>query len=156
MRYEFPARGNRPAVKLIWYDGAQKPPRPEELPGDENLPGIGALVIGDKGKITYGSHGANRPAILSESKMAEVQKRPTRLPKSPGHYKEWIEACKNGKPAGSHFEYGGSLTELALLGNIAFRMKGQKLLWDARNMKFTNSSEANQWIKPAFREGWSL
>ena len=156
VRYEFAARGNRPAVKLIWHDGANKPARPEELEGDEKLPDIGALVIGEKGKIIYGSHGAGRPRILNDAVMDGVSKKPTRLARSPGHYKEWIQSCKTGQPAGSPFEYGGPLTEIALLGAIAMRCKGEKLQWDSAKMKFTNSDRANRFIKPAFREGWSL
>ncbi|MDA1276999.1 MAG: Gfo/Idh/MocA family oxidoreductase [Verrucomicrobia bacterium] len=156
VRYEFAARGRRPGVKLVWHDGASKPSRPKELESNESLPGIGALVIGDKGKIIYGSHGAGRPRILSESVMDAVSKKPTRLATSPGHYTEWIESCKTGKPAGSHFDYGGPLTEIALLGAIAIRCKGEKLQWNATEMKFTNSERANGFLKPVFREGWAL
>lgn len=156
LRYDFPAKGNRPAVKLTWYDGAQKPPRPEELEKDKTLPGIGAVVVGDKGKIIYGSHGAGGLRIIPADKMEGREKQPKRLPKSPGHHKEWIEACKGGKPAGSNFNYGGPLTELALLGIIATRFKGRRLEWDSANMKFRNCPEAAPYLKPAFREGWSL
>lgn len=156
VRYGFPARGNRPALTLVWHDGANKPAKPEELEPGEKLPDIGALVIGDKGKIIYGSHGAARPQVLSETVMDAVSKQPTRLAKSPGHYKEWIDSCKSRQPAGSHFDYGGPLTEVALLGAIAMRCKGEKLQWDAAAMKFTNSERANRFLKPVFRNGWSL
>lgn len=154
--YEFPAKGNRPAVKLVWHDGASKPERPKELEGGEELPTIGALVIGDKGKIIYGSHGANHPRILDEKLMDSVSKKPTRIPKSVGHHKEWIAACKAGKPAGSPFDYGGPLTEVALLGVIAIHCKNETLKWDSKAMRFTNSDHANKMLKPTFREGWTL
>jgi predicted dehydrogenase len=156
VRYEFPAQGKRPALKLVWHDGASKPARPDELETDETLPEIGALVIGDKAKIIYGSHGATRPRILTESVMQQVKMYPQRLPKSIGHHKEWAESCKTGKPAGSSFDYGGPLTEIALLGVIAIRCKGEKLQWDANAMKFKNSDRANALLKPTFREGWAL
>ena len=156
VRYEFPARGNRPAVKLTWYDGEARPEMPEEITEKEKFPGIGALVIGDKGKIIYGSHGAGRPTILNAEQMAGVSKEPKRIAKSPGHYKEWVECCKTGKRAGSDFSYGGPLTEIALVGIIAMRCKGQKLQWNSEAMKFTNSPEANRWLKPEFRSGWTL
>lgn len=158
IRYEFRANGKRPPVKLIWYDGEQRPPRPEELKAGENLPGIGALVIGDKGKIVYGSHGAGGVKIIPEARMNDYkQKLPAKsIPRSPGHHKEWIEACKSGKKCGSDFSYGGPLTELALLGIIAIRLKGQNLKWDGPHFKFTNSKEANQFLKQPYRQGWSL
>jgi hypothetical protein len=156
VHYEFPARWNRPAVKMVWHDGASKPPMPEELKQPERFPSTGALVIGDKGKIIYGSHGAGRPQVLDETVMAALSKEPTRLAKSAGHYKEWINSCKSGKRAGSDFSYGGPLTEVALLGLIAIRCKGEKLQWDSAAMKFTNSDRANRLLKRPFREGWSL
>ena len=71
-------------------------------------------------------------------------------------YNDWLQAIKNGKQAGSNFDYGGPLTEIARLGIIATRMLGQKLEWDSENMRFTNCSEANQFINPPYREGWTL
>jgi predicted dehydrogenase len=154
--YEFAAKGNRPAVKLVWHDGASKPERPKELEAGEELPGIGALVIGDKGKIIYGSHGAGKPRLLDEKVMEAVSKKPTRLERSSEHHKAWIEACKGGKAVGSPFEYGGPLTEIALLGVIAIHCKGETLKWDAKAMRFTNSERANSMLKPVFRNGWTL
>jgi predicted dehydrogenase len=156
VKFEFPARGNRPAVKLTWYDGGARPPIPEEIEQEEKFPTIGALVVGDKGKIIYGSHGAGRPTVLNSEKMAEMPKEPRRIAKSPGHYKEWIECCKTEKRAGSDFEYSGPLTEIALVGLIAIKCKGQKLQWNSEKMRFTNNAEANRWLKPEFREGWAL
>ncbi|HEX7859390.1 MAG TPA: Gfo/Idh/MocA family oxidoreductase [Verrucomicrobiae bacterium] len=158
VNYEFPARGSRPAVKLTWYDGAAHPPRPEEISEaeKEKFPQTGALVIGDKGKIIYGSHGAGRPTILNKDQMATVSKEPRRLAKVSNHYKEWIDCCKTGKPAGSDFSYGGPLTEIALIGVIAMHFKGEKLQWDSARGRFTNNRKANQFLKPDFRRGWKL
>jgi len=156
IRYAFPAKGNRAAVTLTWYDGAQKPPRPAELEADEKLPDIGALVVGDQGKIMYGSHGATAPQILSDPGTEKFKRKVQRYPRSLGHEKEWIAACKARKPAGSDFSYGGPLTELALVGVIAMRFKGQKLAWDSAGMKFTNCAAANDYLKPSFRAGWGI
>ena len=156
IRYGFPAKGNRAAVTLTWYDGPQKPPRPPELEADEKLPDIGALVVGDRAKIMYGSHGATAPQILPDPGTEKFKRKVQRYPRSPGHQKEWIAACKAGKPAGSDFGYGGPLTEVALLGVIAMRFRGQKLEWDGAGMRFTNSPEANAFLKPSFRDGWGL
>ena len=51
IRYEFPAQGDRPAVKMTWYDGAKLPPRPAELEADRQLGANGILFIGDKGTL---------------------------------------------------------------------------------------------------------
>jgi hypothetical protein len=73
-----------------------------------------------------------------------------------GHGWDWAEAIRSGRQAGSNFGYGGPLTEIALLGLIALRYPGQKLQWDAQNMKITNNSEANQHLKTNYREGWNV
>jgi hypothetical protein len=156
VRYDFPAREGMPPVKLTWYDGGLMPARPEELQEglrfgnpDDNL------FIGDKGKML--GH-----RLLPESRSNEYGKPPRVLPRSPGHHKEWINACKGDEPAGSNFDLAGPLTEVVLLGNVALRMgqqlyeKGLKLYYDGPSMKVTNLPEANKYIHNEYREGWSL
>ena len=52
---------------------------------------------------------------------------PKKLPRSPGHYKELVDACRGGQPAGANFvDHGGLLSEVCMLGNVALRA-GKKL-----------------------------
>lgn len=148
IRYEFPARGAMPPVKVTWYDGGLLPPRPDELEDGEELADNGVLFVGDKGKILD-------RRLLPESRMEEYTPPAETLPRSIGHYQEWIQACKGGEPAGAHFGFAGPLTEAVLLGNIALRT-GQKLQWDSPNLKITNVDEANQFLHRQYRKGWSL
>ena len=107
------------------------------------------IVVGDKGMIL--GH-----RLLPESKMQEFGKPPRVLDRSPGHYQEWIDACKGGKPAGSNFvDHAGHLAAVVLMGNIAIRTQ-EKLYWDAEKLQFTNSDAANQLLNPPYREGWTL
>jgi hypothetical protein len=39
---------------------------------------------------------------------------------------------------------------------LAMRLKNIPLEWDAEQMKVTNCDEADKYIKPVFREGWTL
>jgi uncharacterized protein YciI len=78
------------------------------------------------------------------------------LPRVKEHHQDWLEAIKDKKQAGSNFDYGGPLTEIAQLGIIATKMLGQKLEWDGENMRFTNCDEANQLIASPYRQGWTL
>ena len=153
--YEFGAREDMPPVTVTWYDGGLKPPRPEELEPGRQLGIGGCLYIGQKGKILDGR-------IIPESKMQEYTPPPKTLPRSIGHYEEWIAACKGGTPAGSNFGFAGLLTEVVLLGNIALRMElreslcRQKLLWDAEKREFTNLPQANAFLKKTYRDGFSI
>lgn len=152
--YGFPAKGARGPVKLVWFDGAERPPRPAELEADDKLPGIGALIFGDKGTILHGSHGADRVRLIPDARMEAYQKPAKSLPRVPGHYVDWLQAIRAGRPAGSDFSYGGPLTEIALLGVIATRLPGQTLEWDGAAMRFKNSAEANALVNPPARRGW--
>jgi len=78
--------------------------------------------------------------------MDSYQRPAKSIPRSKGHHRDWLEACKGGKPAGSNFEYGARLTEIVLLGNVALRT-GKKLEWDSASLKATNAPEADKFIK---------
>ncbi len=155
VRYQFPERAGFPPVKLTWYDGGMRPPRPEELEDGQRLGTGGVLFIGDKGKMLgY--------RLIPNSRMKEYKKPPQMIDRSPGHFVEWIEACKGGKPAGSNFDHAGPLAEVVLLGNVALRpelrekMNRTKLHWDGPEMKITNIPEANEFLRREYREGWTL
>jgi len=160
IRYEFPARGGMPPVKLTWSDGRLMPPRPRDLEPGRRLDGNGALLIGEKGTIMHGSHGAGGVRIIPEEKMRAYKRPEKTLPRVPrgqgGHEQDWIRACKDGKPASSSFEYGGPLTEMVLLGVLAMRFKDRPLEWDPVNLRVTNLPEADRYIRPPFRDGWTL
>lgn len=154
--YRFGARGDKPPVKLTWYDG-MRPPRPEELEDGRRFgdSGGGILFKGDNGMLMSG-YMANDARIVPESKM-KAYKKPARAIPRLGHSHEidWIKAIKQGRKAGADFDYSGPLTEATLIGNIAKRVEG-RLLWDGPNMKFTNSDKANTYIKRQYRAGWEI
>ncbi|HZA35085.1 MAG TPA: Gfo/Idh/MocA family oxidoreductase [Vicinamibacterales bacterium] len=160
VRYAFPARGIRPPVKLTWYDGRLLPPLPPELEPGRPLPGSGALLIGDKGTILHGSHGADGVRLIPETRMQKYKRPPKTLRRvTGGHESDWIRACKEGPkgvPPCSTFEYGGALTEMVLLGVLAIRMKDQRLEWDSQSLRFTNNESANELLRIQYREGWTL
>lgn len=146
--YEFPARGAMPPVKLFWYQGEVKP----EIWTEGGIPQWpdAQLFIGDKGMILSSG---NKHMLLPEKQFAGFVPPPQSIPNSPGHYAEWIEACKGGKPSLANFEYAGWTTESNHLGNVAYRV-GKKLHWDAKAMKATNAPEADQFIRREYRKGW--
>jgi predicted dehydrogenase len=156
VRYQFAARKKMPPVTLTWYAGGLMPPRPEELePGRELTgDGNGILFVGDKGKIMCPGWGGN-PRIIPEAKMRAYKRPPRTLPRSKGHHRDWINACKGDRPASSNFDYAGPMTEVVLLGNVALRTQ-KRLDWDGPNMKATNAPEADQYIHPKYYNNWTL
>ena len=155
--YEFPAKGKRGPVKMLWFDGKRGIPRPAELAAGQNVVGTGAVVIGDKGKIMHGSHGAGELRLIPEAAM-QAYKRPEKsLPRvKAGHYRDWLDAIREGRQASSPFDYGARLSEVGLLGIVAIRMSGQKLQYDEKAMRFSNNEGANKFLAPQYSNGWTL
>jgi len=119
----------------------------------------GHLFVGAAGKILSQSSGY---ALIPSQRQNEYGDPPQKLPRSVGHFKEWIQACKGGPAAGANFDWAGPLTEVVLLGNVALRLQmreeltTKRLNWDGVNLRFTNSDEANKFLHCEYREGWSL
>jgi len=146
-RYEFPARGSMPPVKLTWYDGGLSPELPPELKPRKR--GYETIYVGEKGTI-YGHR------IVPESKMKAYGRPPKTISRSPGHYREFVDACRGGPPSGANFaDHAGILTETCLLGNVALRA-GVKLTWDGPNMRFTGNEDANRFLRRDYRKGWEV
>ena len=222
IRFDFPARGSMPPVKIFWYDGMKSQPDIPGVPAGERLGDLtrrrakgepervnpfvqgqiftedllaapaaeaqpaaqggggmraaepadpnarldaqvarlagqgsnGSLFIGDKGMITTGTYG-EMTRLIPVEKMKGYKWPPQFLTRSPGHYRDWIRACKGGEPACSNFEHAAPFTEWILLGVIALHFEG-KLEWDSEKMRFTNNAEANKLLRPVVRKGWRM
>ena len=154
--WDHPANDWRPAIKLYWYDGGKKPGMPSEAFDREKL-FKGVLFKGDKGwlladyslRILMPRQNAGDMTHYKSPKPEEL------IPPSLGHHKEWIVACKTGKPTTCNFNYSGALIENNLLALVAYRV-GKKLEYDAENLKAQNCPEADQYIRKTYRKGWVL
>lgn len=154
--YKFPAKGKRGPITLKWFSGTDRIPRPPELEADEKSIETGAVVMGDKGTMVYGSHGASQVRLIPQAKN-DAYKRPAKtIPRVKGHHWDFLQAIRNGTKSGSDFSYGGPLTEVPVLGVIALKMPGVTLEWDSVNLSFKNNAEANKYINPPYRKGWTL
>jgi predicted dehydrogenase len=177
IHFQFPAREGMPPVKFVWYDGGLKPwgetaekvldfvsaPKAglagardtNSNPGQRKLPGSGCLLIGDKGQLFSPDDYGAKFFLLPQKKFVDFKGPKETIPRSPGHYKEWLDACKGGKPAYSNFDIAAYLTEIILLGCVALRV-GKQIDWDGPNMRSTNAPEAAQFVRREYRKGWSL
>jgi predicted dehydrogenase len=151
VRYSFPARKEMPSVNVTWYDGDR---RPEQLLTDAGIEDkkSGVLFVGGKGML-FADY--DHRQLLPAGKFGGFTSSSPTIPDSIGHYAEWIAACKTGSPTTCNFDYSGALTETVLLGNVAYR-SGQKLEWDAVNLRIANVPEAMQFVRREYRKGWTL
>lgn len=170
--YEFPRRDNLPKVAMpgltvTWYDGGLMPPRPDELLPGETMgdPDGGCIFYGTRGKIMCGAYARN-PRLLPSSEMDHFNQPSNSIRRIPdamtgGHEQDWIRACKESREtrleASSHFGYSGTLNEIVMLGVLAVRLQslGRKLLWDGKNMQFTNIGYDDQ-IKVLTRDRFEV
>jgi predicted dehydrogenase len=120
----------------------------------QRVPGNGAVFVGSKGYMATTSRGEG-VWLLPASRWAEYKLPPQMLPRGVNHQQDWIRACKGGSPGVSEFSVATKYIEWLSLGAVALRVKG-KLLWDAKNMRFTNNAEANKYLKPFLRKGWEM
>jgi hypothetical protein len=118
------------------------------------LTGNGAVFIGAKGIMATTTRGEG-VHLLPASRWKEYALPPPLLTRSPGHMLDWIRACKGGDPGCSDFGITVPFAEWLTLIAIAYRVPG-KLEWDSKNLRFTNSAEANKYVKPVFRGDWEL
>lgn len=153
--YQFPARGPLPPVTMTWYDGGLMPSTPPEMPSGQRLPTNGVLYVGSRGKMFHGSHGG-MPQILSAELQKTAQAVPKTMQRSPGHYEEWVRACRGGPRPVANFDYSGPMTETVLLGVLALRAPGTRLEWDSEKLRVRNVAELNRFIQTEYRKGWSL
>ncbi len=153
--FEFAGNDKRPGLKFYWYDGGKRPDK--ELLNGKDPSGSGCCVIGEKGKLySPNDYGADFELLGDIDKDIKVE-----YPESPGHFKEWVDAIKGGPAAMSNFpDYAGPLTETVLLGNLAVWVaangEGEKIEWDAKNMKVKNISGLDEMVKPVYRSGYTL
>jgi predicted dehydrogenase len=158
IRFDFPARGAMPPLKLFWHDGLKEQPRIEGIPPDQLLgdkDNNGSVFIGEKGFVTTGCYG-ERSRLMPDERMKGFNPPPMTLTRSPGsHYRDWIRACKGGDPACSNFSVAGPFVEWMLLGVIAMKFEG-KIEWDSSKMQITNNHEANKYLKPYIRKSWKF
>ena len=142
--YEYAAAGDQPALTLVWYQGDIKPEGWTEAWGKRSC-----AFVGEKG-ILLGNG-----KLLPEATFVDFTMPEATLPRSPGHWVEWVDHIKgNGPVPGSNFQYAAWTTEANHLGSVAYRT-GKKLEWDWKTMTAKNAPEAAPFIRrPKFRAGW--
>jgi predicted dehydrogenase len=156
--YQFAAKGARPPLKWIWYDGGMRPSLGPWFEEDRHMPDNSTFVLGTKAAVMADANYFTI-RIVPEARMRELA--PTlpekTIPRVPGgdHFLEWVTACKGGAAAGANFDYSARLTEMVLLSNVAVRAR-RRIEWDAAAMKVTNVPTANAFLTKHYRPGFGV
>ncbi len=159
IKYQFPARGAMPPVTVYWHDGGILPPRPEDVPEDQQLGdgNNGSLYFGTNGYLTAGEYGG-KARLLPDERMADYTKPAPTIPRIPNEnpYQNWLDGIRSGVPAASDFSYAGPLTEVANMGNVALHSGDKELEIDVVNLRVVNDANANTLLTKEYRAGWEL
>ena len=130
-------------------------PPPAELDADRGLRESGAVVIGDReNPLRFPRRQCMPPHARDED--AGVQAAKPTIPRSRvRHHREWLDAVRE-----DNARLSVRIWRPAVGDRVARRpcdpFDGRKLVYDERAMRFTNCDEANVWLNPPCRAGWTL
>ncbi len=178
--FEFPEYKGRAPVKMVWYDGGDRPseelmkdlPKEDDGNGNKRHYTSAALVIGDKGMFySPGDYGGdsrntglivdgefiNQRRIIRGSVEGFTDFKDIEYVKSPGHFKEFANAINGEGVAVSNFpDYSGPLSETILLGNLAV-WSGKKVEWNASDMIAADADDSvQQMIRHEYENGYTI
>jgi len=140
----------RPTLTVEWFDGEFYPPREvRALYSVEDYPAESAMFIGTEGALL---NALGRAPVLLPEKKFESHPRPKFEPLD--HYHQFVDACLGLTQAASRFAVSGPMSEAVLLGTVAVRVPGERLMWNPRRLKFTNHAGANRLLRRRYRDGW--
>jgi hypothetical protein len=168
VEWDIPARADFPPITFQWHNGGSRPGMRdllEERMGEKLDWGdagkrkwrdhAGALIVGTKGTIHATGHNATF-RLMPRGQWGGVGKDgPKELPRSRGHERDWLLACRGGAPAWANFDYADALNEFLMLGNVATQFEDE-LEFDPVACAIPNHAEANAALQPHYRDGWSL
>jgi predicted dehydrogenase len=154
IHYVFPATKftEGKTVPITWYDGDARPPQDvQALAGARKLPGQGSLFIGTKGLMLLPHVGM--PVLLPEDQYRGYEMPALEVV---SHYNQFVDAVLGNGKTTAGFDYSGPLTEAVLLGPLATRIPKTTLAWNSAKLNFTNSPEANRYIRTSYRDSWKV
>ncbi|HEX3799930.1 MAG TPA: Gfo/Idh/MocA family oxidoreductase [Verrucomicrobiae bacterium] len=180
VRWDFPARGEMPPVKVYWYEGLNPnttansngimrtaggsarnlPPLYFELQKqypDEEFGSNGTIYVGEKGYLYTGTYGEQMHLVPRE-KMVSTPSPAKTLARPKDSFTDFINAVREGRAnTAIPFEYGAQLTEFVLLANLAMHAGlHNKVEWDGPGMKVKNIPALNDWVQRDHRKEWRV
>jgi predicted dehydrogenase len=177
LQFRFPAtKYTAGDIDYFWYDTG--PVDREDWPLNvKKLPGDGSMLVGEKGYM-YLPHGKPAQVLPREETRDAVDKFWKEVGPARGlehyekygdrrklsvghitdldHYHQFVNACLGKGKTSTPFQYSGNLTETVLMNTVANRFPKEKLIWDAKALKFTNKPEADRYLRRNYREGWRI
>ena len=159
-----PASGGKP-FKFEWFDGCSEPdalaPAQFRPPAEIDAlytktpwgsrPHEGKAIKCRDGWILQ-PHGKDFAwAVRNDGRVVVA---PTVGP-APTHYHEFLNCVVKGGKAATDFSWSTYMRECVIAGEIAERVMGTKISWDAKARRF-DSAAANAFLTRPYRKGWEI
>lgn len=154
VRWTFPKKHGMPGFQQYWYESGLKPPKPERVEGEWNLPSNGSVWIGTEAVLLYESSGGPISTWPKE-RLESFGEVPELLKKCPNqdHYAEWLNAIRGTDTTKGCFQYSGKLAEIVLLGSVAMQA-GVPIEYDGEDMEIKDNPKAQALLTKEYRRGW--
>ena len=179
IKFEFPETSERPAIPFWWYDRKGNKPPQEVFSkwGIDKVSNSGVLIVGERGAFYSSDDYCGRYELKGVDKVdVDYEKAVSKGSNDVNNMYELFRAVAAGDPMICHSNFvtrAGPLTETILLGNLAVWAAskggpngamgdwGEKIQWDAKNLKVTNLDSLKTpgvagLIKPKYPEGYRL
>lgn len=184
IEFQFPETSERPAIPFWWYDRRGNKPPQEVFSkwGIDKVSDTGVLFVGEKGACYSGDDYCSRYTLKDtdgkdmDKVNVDYEKAVSKGSSDVNNMYELFRAVEAGDPKiclSNFVDRGGPLTETILLGNLAVWAAakggengamgdwGEKVEWDAKNLKVTNLASLKtpgvaNLIKPTYPEGYRL
>jgi predicted dehydrogenase len=161
LQYRFPGtKYTTGDIDYFWYDTGPVDAKLDwPIDQSQKLPEDGTMFVGERGHL-FLPHVAEPQVLPRDELAAAVKEFERHVGRVEGgatdHYHQFIDACLGKGKTTTPFEYSGNLTEAVLMGTVVNRFPGEKLLWDAKALRFTNKPEGNRYLRRAYRAGWHV
>ena len=179
IKFEFPETAERPAIPFWWYDrkGNKPPMEVFEKWGITTVSDSGVMIVGEKGAFYSTDDYCGRYELKGVEKVkVDFEKAENKGSNDVNNMFELFRAKRAGEPTickSNFVDRAGPLTETILLGNLAVWAAatggengamgdwGEKVEWDAKNLKVTNLASLKtprvaDLIKPTYPAGYRL
>ena len=162
--YQFPAKGKRGPIKVVWQDGVKNPNTDKEFVRPPGIP-ADLQLNDDSGQVFVGTAGAifvndaicgTAPVVFPVSLREKAHAIKNVYPRVVGGPTQELCRAIRGegpKPVSNFIDHAAPLTEMVLAGNLAVRL-AKPISWDATAMQARGLPEVAAMLKRNYRPGW--
>jgi len=110
-------------------------------------------IYGTKQLMYLGRHGVGWQVMETDGRLVAEDKG---VHPDKWHQPNFLECIRTRRPPNADIEQAHHSACLVHLANLSYRVGNQQLYFDSQAERFTNSDEANRFLKPAYRKTYRV